>query len=285
MSSSSALQTTYRQEIVNGFDKTVSVLRDTVTTNFMDKGGSAVFLVSNTSSQVARTRGLNGLIPADPLSLDQNTATLVPWHKLVTVSDFNMFASQGNLADPMKAAVMNALNRKIDDDIIAALASATLTTGATGVTASVALIQKARGILGGQRVPNDGNLTLLATPAMISYLMQAPEFANSQYVTARPYVDGKPAYGDMRMAYKWAGMTVIEDPTLSGIGTNAEKCYLYHKSAIGQALNKNALEFDMDFNREQKYSWANCTAFIGTKILQTTGIVQIVHDGSAIVTG
>lgn len=282
MSSNTALQTTYRQEIVNGFDKTVSVLRDTVTTNFMDKGGAAVFLVSDTINQNARTRGLNGMIPADPLVLTQNTATLAPWHKLVTVSDFNMFASQGNLADPMKAAVMAALNRKIDDDIISILDTATQTTG-TAATGSVAIVQKARGILGAARVPNDGNLTLLATPALITYLMQAPEFANSQYVMARPYVDGKPAYGDMRMAYKWAGMTVIEDPTLPGIGTAAEHCFLYHKNAIGQALNKNALEFDMDFNREQKYSWANCTAYLGSKLLQNTGIVKIVHDGSAVV--
>lgn len=283
--STSALQTTYRQEIINGFDKTVSVLRDTVTTNFMDKGGSAVFLVADTINQVARSRGTNGLIPADPLALTQNTATLVPWHKLVTVSDFNMFASQGNLADPMKAAVMASVNRKVDDDIITALNTGTVTTGATGQTASVALVQKARGILGAAKVPNDGNLTLLGSPAMTTYLMQAPEFANSQYVTARPYVDGKPSYGDMRMAYKWAGLTYIEDPTLPGAGTNAEKCFLFHKSAIGQALNKNAIEFDMDFNREQKYSWANCTAFFGTKVLQNSGIVVITHDGSAIVSG
>lgn len=280
--STSALQTAYRNEIINGFDKTQSVLRDCVTTEFMDKGGSAVFLVADTASQTARTRGTNGLIQADPLALTQNTATLVPWHKLVTVSDFNMFGSQGDLHKPMQAAVMAALNRKIDDDIITVLGTGTVNTG-SAVTGSVALIQKARGILGTNKVPNDGQLTLLATPALITYLMQTKEFANAQYVNARPYADGgAPAYGDKRMVYKWAGINVVEDPTLSGVGTNAEKCFLFHKNAIGQALNKQALEFDMDFNREQKYSWANCTAFFGTKLLQNSGIVVINHDGSAI---
>jgi len=274
-----APQVVYRQEIISGFDKTVSVLRETVVTDYLDKGGSAVFLVSDSSSQTARTRGLDGKIPSDQLSLAQNTATLTPWHKLVTVNDFNMFSSQGNLADPMKEAVMAAINRQIDGDIIDVLETATNDTG-SAVPGSVKLVLKARAILGKNKVPNDGRTTLLATSALISYLQMAPEFSSADYVDARPYKDGAPAYGDMRKVYKWLGMTVIEDPTLPGVGTNAEKCFPYHRNAIGNALNKNALDFDMDFNREQKYSWANCSAFIGTKLLQNSGVVVINHDGS-----
>lgn len=278
---SSALQITYRQEIINGFDKTQSILRDTVTTEFMDKGGSAVFLVADTINQVARTRALNGLIPADPLALTQNTATLVPWYKLVTVADFNMFASQGNLADPMKAAVMASINRKIDDDIITALDTGTNYAGTAAQTGNVGLLLKSFGILGAQKVPNDGDVTALLTPAFVQYIMQAPEFSSADYVSARPMENGGPAYGDKRMVYKWNGMTIISDPTLPGAGTSSEHCYVYHKSALGQAINKNAIDFDADFNREQKYSWANCTAFIGTKLLQNSGVVVIRHDGSA----
>jgi hypothetical protein len=279
-----APQIAYRSEIVNGFDKTVSVLRDTVTTEFMERGGSAVFLVNDTINQVAHSRGLNGDIPADPLALTQTTATLVPWHKLVRVNDFNMFSAQSNLIDPMKKSVMAAINRKIDDDIITTLNTGTV-TDTTGGTMTVAKAMKARGILGANKVADDGNLTFLISPAALTYLMQASEFANSQYVEARPYVTGKPNYGDMRMVYKWAGMTVIVDPTLPGAGTSSEKCFLFHKNALGHAINKNALEFDMDYDREQKYSWANCSAFFGTALLQNTGVVVITHDGSAVVSG
>ncbi len=279
-----APQVTYRAEIVNGFDKTVSILRDTVTTDYLERGGSAVFLVSDTSAQVAHSRGLNGDIPADSLSLTQNTATLVPWHALVRVNDFNMFSAQSNLIDPMKRKVMAAINRKVDDDIITIL-DTTTTTITSGGTMTVAKAMLAQGILGGNKVKDDGNITFLITPAARTYLMQATEFANAQYVNARPYVDGKPNYGDMRQVYKWAGMTVIVDPTLPGIGTSSEKCFMYHKDAVGHALNKNALEFDMDYEREQKYSWANCSAFIGSALLQTAGVVEITHDGSAVVSG
>lgn len=276
----SALQVAYRQEIVNGFDKTQSVLRDTVTTEFMDKGGSAVFLVQDTINQTARTRGISGLIPADPLVLTQNTATLAPWHKLVTVSDFNIFASQGDLTKPMQAAVMASVNRKIDDDIITALATATVTAGAAA-TLTVNTVMKSVAILGLAKVPSDGQLTLLLSPAALSYLMQTTEFTSADYVSARPYDGAPPAFGDKRMKYNWNGMSIIVDPTLPGVGTAAEKCFLYHKSALGHALNKNSIDFDMDFNREQKYSWANCSAFFGSKLLQNSGVVVINHDGSA----
>lgn len=280
MSDVKALQATYRAEIINGFDKTVSVLRDTVTTEFMNQGGSAIFCVADSATQVARTRGVSGIIQADPLVLTQNTATLVPWYKLVTVADFNMFASQGNLANPMKAAVMAAINRKIDDDLITLLGTGTVNTG-TAVPGSVALVTKAQVILGNSKVPNDGNVTLLASPSLVGYLQQAPEFSSAQYVNGRPFESGGAAYGDTRMVYKWNGMTIITDPTLSGVGTSAEKCFLYHKSAIGLAIDSNAIEFDMDFNREQKYSWANCRVFMGSVKMQNSGIVVINHNAAA----
>lgn len=276
-----APQITYVKEIVNGFDKTVSILRDTVTNDYMSEGGSAVFLVSNTSSQTARTRGLNGQIPADPLSLTQNTATLVPWHKLVTVNDFNMFTAQSNLAGPMQAAVMAAINRKIDDDIITLLNTGSVNTG-SAIPATINLVQKSRVLLGNAKVPNDGNLTLLCTPAFIGYLMQATEFSSADYVTARPYTDGGPAYGDMRMVYKWMGLTIIEDPTLPGVGTSAEKCFLFHKSAVGHAISKDSITFGMGYNEEQDYSFAKCKTFIGSVLLQNSGVVVINHDGSAL---
>lgn len=278
----SAFQTVYRQEIISGFDKTQSILRDTVTTEFMEQGSQAVFLVSDTINQTSRTRGLNGLIPADPLALTQNTATLTPWHKLVTVNDFNMFASQGSLTKPMQEATMAAINRKIDDDLITTLNTATVTTGAA-TTASLMLIAKAKAILGKAKVAADGQLTALVTPAFMAYLIQTKEFGSADYVTARPLVDGGPSWGDKRMVYKWMGVTFIEDPTLPGIGTAAEKCFLFHKKSVGHAIKTQQIDFDMDYNREQKYSWANCSTFTGSVLLQNSGVVVMNHDGSAMI--
>lgn len=278
----SAFQIQYRREIIAGFDKTQSILRDCVTTEFVNKGGSAVFLVSDTAGENAVTRGLNGLIPADPLNLTQNTASLAEWHKKVVVNDFNIFASQGDLKKPMQEKTMAAINRKIDDDIISILNTGTLNTGAA-VTGSVALIGKGRVILGNNKVPNDGNLTLLATPALIDYLTRTPEFSSAEYVSSRPYEDGEPAFGDQRMMFKWRGMNVIEDPTLPGVGTAAEKCFLFHKNAVGQAIDKAAMSVELGYDGEDHYSWARTSVYTGSVKLQNSGIVVINHDGSALV--
>lgn len=287
MSSISAIQTTYRQEMIHGFDKTVSVLRDTVTTEFMDKGGAAVFLVFDTFQAVANQRGLNGLIPANPLALTQNTATLVPWHHLATVSDFNVFASQGNLIDALKAQTMAALNRQIDSDIIAGLDGYTTQISAGGAM-TIAKVQTARAILGNNYVPDDGNMTLLITPGALADLMQTTEFTNSLYVKEKPYEDGMPVFQDKREVYRWCGLNVIVDPKLTlggGIGSTTEHCYMYHKNAIGQAINKEEIIAGVGFNEEQRYSWGNTTAYMATKVLQASGICGIVHDGSSYVSG
>ena len=67
----SAFQTMYRRETVQGFEKRSSLVRKSVTTEFMKEGGSAVFLVADSGGATAVTRGLNGDIPTRP---DNNTA-------------------------------------------------------------------------------------------------------------------------------------------------------------------------------------------------------------------
>jgi hemin uptake protein HemP len=35
------------------------------------------------------------------------------------------------------------------------------------------------------------------------------------------------------------------------------------------------------YDEEQDYSWARASAFMGSKLLQNSGVVVITHDGSA----
>jgi len=77
----SAFQNQYRQEFVKGFEVHVSLLRDAVTTEAVIKGNTAIFLVADSGSATAVTRGINGMIPARADNLTQNTATLAEWHK------------------------------------------------------------------------------------------------------------------------------------------------------------------------------------------------------------
>jgi hypothetical protein len=175
---------------------------------------------------------------------------------------------------------MGVLNRKIDEQIITELNTATNDTG-TAQTGSVSLFQHGRVILGNLSVPWDSNVTLLTTSALLAYLEQAPEFANAQYVDLRPYAGQEAAWRDKPMAYRWRNCLIVEHPNLPGKGTNAEKCFLYHKSAIGHAANTSSVDTPVGYEEEQDYSWARASMFMGCKLLQNSGVVVLNHDGSA----
>src|SRR5512147_699548 len=112
-----AFQIQYRQEFIAAFEQRQSLLRDTVTTEAVIKGNQAIFLVADSGSATAVTRGVNGLIPARADNLTQNTCLLGEWHDLVRKTGFNVFASQGNQRAIMQDTVMSVINRKIDSQI------------------------------------------------------------------------------------------------------------------------------------------------------------------------
>lgn len=268
-----AFQTQYRQEFIAGFEQTQSLVLSTVTTEAQIKGNSAVFLVADSNGATAVTRGVNGMIPARADNLTQNTATLAEWHDLSRATGFNIFGSQGDRRKIMQMTTMGTINRKIDQDIISGLSAATQDTGAA-TTASLNMIMYGLTILGNNEVPMDGNISSLITPAMYAYLMQTKEFASADYVNNKPFANG------MTM-FRWAGVNFIVHPNLVGKGTAAEKCYMYHKSAIGHAVDKAGMQMVVGYDEEQDYSYARASAFMGSKLLQNEGIVVLNHDGSS----
>ena len=269
-----AFQTQYRQEFIAGFEQRQSLLRQAVTTEANVQGNSAVFLVADSGSATAVTRGVDGLIPARADSLTQNTATLAEWHDLVRRTGFNLYASQGDGRRIMQQTTMGVLNRKIDTDILAALENTTQDLGSTGATADLNMVMWAKAILGTNAVPADGNIFAAISPSFEAYLMQVKEFASADYVNNKPFSN------NLTM-FRWAGVNFIVHPKITGIGTSSEKCLMWHKDAIGHAFDVGQLNIDADYNREQDYAWARASGYMGSKLLQNSGVVLMLHDGSA----
>jgi len=278
-----AFQNQYRQEFIAGFETRATLLRDTVTTESVIKGNQAIFLVADSGAASAVTRGVNGMIPARADNNNPFTALLGEWHDLVRKTGFNVFASQGNQRDVMQMTTMAVLNRKIDSQITTELNSGSVAIGSAGTIPTVSLFQNGRVKLSNASVPWDSNITFLTQPSYLAYLEQTPEFSNAQYVDMRPYAGdgGTASWRDKPQAYRWRNCLVIEHPNLPGKGTTSEKSFLYHKSAIGHAMNTAGMETPIGFNEEQDYSWARATAFMGAKLLQNAGVVVITTDGSA----
>jgi hypothetical protein len=280
--SDTAFQIQYRQEFIQAFEQHQSLLRETVTTEAVIKGQQAVFLVAGSGAATAVTRGINGRIPARADSNTQNTCTLTEWHDLVRKTGFNVFASQGNQRSVMQMTTMAVLNRQIDTLIINELNNGTIAIGATGTIPNVSLFQNGRVKLSNASIPWDSNITLLCQPSFLAYLEQATEFANAQYVDVRPFAGQEnPSWKDKPMAYRWRNCLIVEHPNLPGKGTSSEKSFLYHKAAIGHAMDTAGMQSPVGVDLEQDYSWARASAFMGAKLLQNTGVVVCTHDGSA----
>lgn len=178
----------------------------------------------------------------------------------------------------MQTTTRKVLNRRLDADIITQLDTATTNLGAPS-TFALSVAAKAVVTLGENEVPVEemDKMFAVATPAVRGYLMQIPEF------TKADYVDMKFLVGPARRMTRWAGFNWIFHPNLTGVGTADEKCYFYHRDAIGSAFDSGeGLNTAIGYDDEQDYSYARASSFTGAKALQQSGLVQFRHDASAI---
>jgi len=276
-----AFQTQYRQEMIAGFEVNQSLLRDAVTTEAVIKGNQAVFLVGDSGGATAVTRGVNGLIPGRADNLNQNTATLIEWHDKPIKTGFNIFASQGNQRALMQKTCMSVMNRRIDDDIITELATATLTLGAA-TTFDLDLAVHGKTVLQNNDVPWDNNIFALITPAAEAYLQQVAAYTSADYINIKP-LPGGDGWSDKMKVKDWLGVKWIVHPNLPGKGTASETCFMFHRSAIGHAANTGGLMTAVGYDDEDDYSFARCSCFMGSVLMQNSGVIKVAHDGSAYV--
>ena len=268
----------YRDQLIATFEEGRTWLRHTTVTEHQRSGNQAVFLVAGSGGATANTRGIEGRIPARHDDMTQNTATVVEWHDKVVKTGFNIFQSQGNQRKLMQDTTRMVLNRRLDQDIIDVLDTATNNLGATGDTISLNTVARALTTLGEAEVPveEEDNMFAVCTPAVRGYLMQIPEFNSVDYVEMR-FLNGA-----SKRVMRWAGFNWIFHPNLTGVGTAAEKCYFYHKNSIGSAFDMENLSVAIGYDDEDDYSWARASSFTGSVMLQQPGVVQFLHDASAL---
>jgi hypothetical protein len=269
-----AFQRQYRQEFIAGFEKRQSLVRHTVITETEVRGNEAVFLVADSGGATAVTRGVNGDIPTRPDNLNQFTATLQEWHDVPERTNFNIFASQGDGRRIMQHTCMSVINRKIDDDIYDALGNATNNWGVAAV-ATVALVSKAKTKLGNNFAINDAPVFAVITPAFYGQLMALDQFVSVDYISMKPFE----GVGKDR-AFSWYGVNWIVDGALPGAGTASASCWMYSQNAMGHAMDTNRLQTYVGYDDKNDKSWARCSTYMGSKLLQNSGIIEMLHDDS-----
>ena len=280
----SAPVTKYRNEMIALFEERSKFLAHACVRESMRSGDGkyAVFLHGGANGETAVTRGLNGLIPTRNNHSFQTTVTLTEWHDVPEMTGFNIFISQGPQAQSMQDSSVTVLNQKIDEIILTELLTGTLTwNGGVAQTATIGNILKAKAILGNNDVPTEeeDNMFAVVSPAFLAYLQQTPEFSSFDYVDVKTHVGG------VKRFRRWQGINWIEHRNLAGLGGATERCFMWHRNAIGLAMNSEEIMVKLGYDEKQDISWARASTYIGCEILQNTGIVEMTHDGSGIGTG
>jgi hypothetical protein len=270
----SAFQALYDQELIAGYERNQSVLRQTTTTRGIVKGNTFVFDIVDSGSASAVTRGVNGLIPERANSQSQVTLQMAEWHDLVSMTGFNIFSSQGDQRGSLQRTSMAVINRKIDDLIIAQLATGTQDISASAVTLDVEAVVHALVILGNANVPLGMDVYGLLSPAAWGYLLQTEQITSSDYVDNKMLINAP-------LQFRWAGVQWTVHTGVPGVNTAAETLFVYHKSAIGCGMNTAGIQSPVGYDEKQDASWARTSFYGGAKLLQNSGIVLIPHDGSA----
>lgn len=251
--------------------------RQSVSKRSIARGSSVVILTASTGGRSAVTRASNGRIPGASDSLTQTTVTLTEAYDKDMQYGFDMFAAQSNLQEIMRANNMIVMKKAQDLAILAQADTATQATNTTGQTATVDMWDTAKVILGNNGVDFAlGEVYAVVSHAFFSYLRRAPEFSSADYVDVKPY-----AGAASRKMLVWDGITIIRSSLLTGVTTSSEKCYMFHRNALAYAYDPGMIDIVGEYVPEDDYSYSRAKIYHGAKLLQNTGIVQMLHDGSA----
>lgn len=275
--SDTAFQVMYRQEFIKGFEKRQALSRHTVVTESEINGRDATFLVADSGGAEAVTRGVNGDIPTRPDNLNQYVARLQEWHDVPERTNFNLYASQGDGRRIMQMTSMAVINRKIDADIHAALGTATNNWGAAAAATLIG-ISKAKTKLQNAfaaEVSGEEDIYALITPAFHAYMMTFKEFVSVDYINLKPFENVQKS-----RAFNWYGVNWIVDAGLPGVGTAAASCWMYNKNAIGHACDTQNIATFVGYDEKNDKSWARCSTYMGSKLLQNSGVIEMPHDDS-----
>lgn len=272
----------YLPEFHESFAQTVSLLSDRCTDGRMDGGISVVFDIADMSGDLAE-RGVDGDLPRLNSTDSQVTCTLKEYGGTMRITDFNAFTSQSNEREKMYKKMMARVNRRMDKVIIAELDNAaTQWNSGNAIVMTPALLTDMITELEQGEVPiSPEDVTLLATPKIRHQLMKSQAYTSSDYVSAKPYEGDQATYTNSRKIKRFLDVGMIFSPLLAGAGTSTAKTFLFHRRAVGCAKPSSQLMLTTGFNDEHHYNYCSASVKAACKILQSGGILEIIHDDTA----
>ncbi|MEM8973970.1 MAG: phage capsid protein [Pseudomonadota bacterium] len=274
----------YSREFIRSFNQSVSLLSDRCTEEAMSFGRSATFDVADLGGDLAQ-RSIDGRLPRLTSNDTQPVCTLEEYGGKMEVTSFEKFTSQSNEREKMYAKMMARANRRLDKNLITELdnASTQYDSGNNPHTLNVDTLTDIVADLAQNEVdisPED--VTFLCTPKAARQIKKSAQYSSQDYVNVKPYSEGDQlTYGNKRQIRVFADIGLITSPLLPGMGTNAAKCFIFHRNAVGCAKPTEQMITTAGWDDQDHFHYCSSSIKLGHKILQNGGIFEVVHDDTA----
>ena len=279
----------YSADVHQVFQREGSALRPTVFSKDNVVGSTAYFEKLGTGT--ATTKSRHGEITPMNATHTQPSCTLADFYAGDWVDSLDELKTNINVKAAYAKAGAYALGRKVDDQITAVLNSTTQ-TGVTFAVTSYALIKRAllsmTAALDANSVPNDGQRFGALTPMAWAQAETVTAFSSADYVGSNglPFTTGAPGFRKYR---SWNGVNWCVHSGLPGVGTNAAKCYVWHKYSVGYAAAKYAgniatngmVGADITWHGDRAAHFVNHSMSGAACMIDDTGVIEATLDDTA----
>lgn len=258
---SSAFIAQYSNEVKQIFQQTESRLMDSVRVHRNVVGSTYSFpkLAAVTANTKTRDAEITALDPT--ASMVQ--ATLADYYAGIYLDKLDEIKSNADLRGEYAKAAAFAINRKVDDVIIAELNNATNTTATVTGGLTLAKILECLTYLNQSDV-DPADRVLVVGAKQISDAMGIQQLTSTDYVQVQSILQSNVGTA---LGFKW----IMSNRLPTGASTT---CFAYNKQAVGLAVGQD-ITTEMNYIPQRVATLANSYVSLGAKVIDNLGITKM----------
>jgi len=261
----------FEREVHEAYQRQGSKLRNTVRSINNVLGASTIF--QKVGKGTASTKSAHGMVPAMNLIHTNVECTLQDFYAGDWVDRLDEMKTNIPERQVIAAAGANALGRKTDELIIAAMATATthvLVDANVGLTHAKILTAFEK--FGALDVPDDGQRFAVVGWKQWSELLQIDEFSSADYIGPASL-----PYSTATQAKMWLGTLWIPHSGLPVDTNDIRSCFFFHKTAVGHAAGSD-IQTDISWHGDRAAHFVNNMMSQGACLIDADGVVVIKCD-------
>lgn len=255
----------YNDQLKVAFQQKQSLLSQAVQVQRGVEGSVAKFPYMGTFNAVDRTIGSYAEVTsAEPLHI-LRTATLTDFNASIYWPKLSDVKTNVDVQSAYVDGTVSAINRKLDDLIIAAMAagSPVAGTGAWTFARHLGAIEA----LNAAEVDLEDRFMVIS-PAQLSAIYNEPKFTSADYVSFQPAVNGQ--IGTLH------GVKVIVSNRLP-VNTGVTSGFYFNKKAVGLAIGKD-ITSEINYVATRMSDLVNAYGSAGAVVIDPAGVIELAYS-------